>query len=148
MATSAPVPVGTWFLEPTFGQRFLGSIIDSLLLLPLAVLLFVTESTGATVLLVAVRAAYEIGFTARDGQTLGKRVMQTRVVDSVRGTVISPARATIRWAGLTGAVSVVQLLVPVLGGLYVLACGILVLRGPLHQGFHDLAAGTIVTRTR
>jgi uncharacterized RDD family membrane protein YckC len=142
-------PTPRWFDEPSLAQRFFGSMIDSLVLLPVSAVYFFWSGAGALAFVVAVHAVYEIGLTASRGQTVGKRFVGTRVVDSVDGDLIDVKRATMRWLALGGIFSLASLGSPnlsVVPGIYVLVVGVMVLRPPLHEGLHDRVAGTLVTR--
>ena len=134
------------YLEPTFGQRILARLLDGLILLvPLVVLAWTLGRVGSLVGLL-VTAAYEINYIARDGQTIGKRVLGVRVVDAATGATPTTAQATKRWAMLGGLGWVLSVFIPLLGIVYDIAVLVLVVRPPLHQGPHDLVGGTIVTR--
>jgi uncharacterized RDD family membrane protein YckC len=131
--------------EPTFGQRLLARLLDGLILLaPLLVLALVLGRAGSLVGLL-VTAAYEITYIARDGQTIGKRVLGIRVVDVETGAVPTMEQAARRWAILGGLAWVLSVFVPLLGFLFDVLVVVMVVRPPLHRGPHDLFAGTIVT---
>jgi uncharacterized RDD family membrane protein YckC len=132
------------FIEPTFGSRVLARLLDGLILAaPLVVLVLVLGRFGSLIGLL-VTAAYEITYISRDGQTIGKRVLGIRVVDADTGAVPTMAQATRRWAMLGGIGWLLSVFVPLVGFLYDVLVLVLVVRPPLHQGPHDLAAGTIV----
>jgi uncharacterized RDD family membrane protein YckC len=136
------------YLEPTFGQRFLARLVDGLILLaPLVVLAIVLGRFGSLLGLL-VTAAYEITLIDRDGQTVGKRVLGIRVVDAETGARPPTAQAVRRWVLLGGAGWLLSsfFLPPIFGLAFDLAVLVMVLRPPLHQGPHDLFAGTIVTK--
>jgi uncharacterized RDD family membrane protein YckC len=138
----------TWFREPSLSQRFFGSMIDSLILTPTYLVAWSTSSAIALWIGVAIRAVYEITLTSRFGQTIGKRLMGTRVVDSVDGSLISPLRSAVRWLALGPIFGLIDLLgagsTPI-AGLYTLVLCVMILRPPLHAGLHDHIAGTLVT---
>ena len=95
----------------------------------------------------AVAAAYYVLLTTRDGRTLGKRWVGTRVADMATGRPPSPGRAVVRWAVLDLAPAVF-FFVPGLEWVGMLLSTVVVLpvlAGPLHRGVHDRLAGTLVT---
>lgn len=92
-------PTPNWFDEPSIGQRFLGTVIDGLLLAPLMVAVFVWEGIAVSLAVTAIRAAYEILLVTHTGQTVGKMAMRTRVVDATTGDLIDLRRSAIRWFG-------------------------------------------------
>ena len=137
-----------WFVEPSLGQRFLGSIIDSVVLLPVSAVYLVEWNLLTVLLVLAARAVYEISLTARTGRTVGKLAMGTAALDAVDGSVISVPRATTRWLVLSGLPGALLLVASPLGALYSIAIACSVLPSPLHRGFHDRAARTLVTSLR
>ena len=135
------------FIEPTFGQRLIGGVLDGLVLLPVA-LLFEVLGRGPAVDIAgfALASAYYVGLTARNGQTVAKRVVGTRVVDRATGMVPSVRQAVLRWLVL-GAGGLVAASIPLEAAGPVYTAVVLggVLFQPLHRGLHDRAAGTVVT---
>lgn len=86
--------------------------------------------------------------TTTTGQTLGKRLLQTRVVDASTGEPPRLGPAVLRWAVLVGP-SLVGAILPGPN----LSALVLIVVAPIlfdryHQGLHDRAAGTVVTRLR
>jgi hypothetical protein len=76
------------FVAPTFGQRLGGRVLEGILLLPV-LFLFTLLFSGAVYraawfLLVA---AYDIGGVAIWGQTIGKRLLETKVVNITAGSL-------------------------------------------------------------
>lgn len=130
------------FVEPTFGQRLLGAVVDGALVAAVA---FVVR---APVVVLALTAIYSITCTTLTGRTLGKRLLGTRVVHRTTGGRPSPANATIRWllpaAGSLIAAFVVPDLDPLAPG-WAFVVLLPILQPPLHRGLHDRAAGTVVT---
>lgn len=130
------------FVEPTFGQRLLGAVVDGALV---AAVGFVVRTP---LVVLALAAIYSIACTTLTGRTLGKRLLGTRVVDRTTGEPPSPARATIRWlvpaAGSLVAALVAADLDP-LGAAWAFVVLLPILQPPLHRGLHDRAAGTVVT---
>jgi uncharacterized RDD family membrane protein YckC len=124
------------FLEPTFGQRLTGRLIDGL------ISGFVGFAVGQVVDGLTFRlfgmvlfVVVEIGFLlAAGGQTLGKRAVGTRVT-SMNGDPVEIRQAVVRSLVLGFSVLTPISLLVVLP----------VLKGPLHRGVHDWLAGTIVT---
>jgi uncharacterized RDD family membrane protein YckC len=130
------------------GRRFAAWLLDGLVLTPVMALLLVwsgfdpdtgidgvSQATLSVFWLVLV--AYQVGFIARSGQTIGKRLLRLRVVDATTGAV-----PDLDQAGRRAAPFLVQI-VPVVGAfgylLYVPA-----LWHPRRQGLHDRLAHTIV----
>ena len=145
---SPPVVPGAppGFIEPALWQRFLGSVLDELVLLPLALLVFAMDRTAVLVVTIAVRVLYEALLVAHDGRTLGKRALRTRVVDASSGRIPSFAQAALRCWVFDALPAVVGLLVHVPGSfLYPLVVVAPILQRPLHRGLHDRAAHTVVT---
>jgi uncharacterized RDD family membrane protein YckC len=69
----------------TIGARFVASVIDSLIFLPLIWVWYLAEMTEAifwlfNLAMFVVSTAYFVILHGRDGQTLGKRMMKVRVV--------------------------------------------------------------------
>jgi uncharacterized RDD family membrane protein YckC len=147
VSTSKVAAAPPGFVEPTFGQRLAGAILDGLVVLPLAL---ITGSVAGRVTAVALVALYQIGLTARSGQTLGKMVMHTHVVDRQTGRTPSLTQAVIRWLTvLAGAV--VAIAIPAfkpLAFVYDVVVLAPILSQPLHRGLHDRAASTVVTATQ
>ena len=114
--------------------------------LPLA-LLAVAIDDGVTGRLLAIGAvaAYMIGMHARFSRTLGKMALGTMMVDRNDGSRVDLGAATIRWLTVVLGPLVAAFLVNDVTGLWVLVVWLPILRPPLHQGLHDLAAGTVVT---
>lgn len=136
--------VPEWFVEPSIGRRFGGRFLDGLVLLPLLALGLVVEGLAYLLLVALVAGVYEITFVARDGQTLGKRWVGLRVVDGRTGEVPTLNQAALRWV----VPQVASLAPGPLASLVFLAVYLPVLKGPLHRGLHDHAAGTVVTACR
>jgi uncharacterized RDD family membrane protein YckC len=142
------LPVG--YQEPSFASRAFARLVDSLCFVPITVLLAVVVSDrGFAGLAYGVLfGMYEVGMTLWRGQTLGKMLLRLRVVDRVTGRRISPFQSLTRWA--------IWALPAIVGGLVSPLSGVLsfvtlivflaALRPPLHQGLHDMAAKTVVTK--
>ncbi len=133
------------------GKRLGGFVIDLLILTTLA-LLFIPltgvslddpESLGATSTFrfanLAMVGLYQIGFIAARGQTPGKMLLATRVVDATTYQLPSFASAAIRFA-VPSAAS----FMPVAGGLATMLVYAWLLWDPRRQGLHDKAANTVV----
>src|SRR5690606_28001275 len=99
----------------------------------LLVLAAVTNGAVRTLAGLVLVAAYEIALVARHGQTIGKMVLHTKVVDRSTGATPSIAQAGLRW--LTVAVgSLVALVVPALqpvAVVYALVVVVPIIRPPL-----------------
>ena len=139
------------FVEPTLAQRVLARLIDSAVLFPVVLLVgFVAEGRIRTATGMALSAAYEIVAVAARGQTVGKVVMATKVVDAASGTVPTVSHAMLRWLVLIAG-SLLALAVPVVAPfdvIYTIVVLLPILRPPFHRGVHDTAARTVVTSLR
>ncbi len=133
--------------EPVFGQRLLGRLADTVLMVPVvAVVGLLVDGRGGAVLALAAITASEVGMVSVGGRTVGKVLLGTRIVDARTGAPPIPLQAVLRWAVLAAG-AVVALLVPALDAIqagWVLLVVLPVLRGPLHQGVHDRVARTVV----
>ena len=137
------------FREPSIVQRFVGAVLDGFVLMPLAAISLAVDDEWAAVVVPLLGAAYQVGMHARDGQTLGKKAMGTRVVHQDTGEQISLGQAVVRWAiFLLGTLAAWALDWDGADALWALLVLLPVLRPPLHQGLHDLAAKTVVTSLR
>jgi uncharacterized RDD family membrane protein YckC len=136
------------FIEPTFGQRLVARVLDTLVVLPALLLVGAMVDGGARVVLgMLIAGTYEVTLVARRGQTLGKRAMRTHIVDRASGGAPSIRQAFARWL-VVGLGSVAALVLPSARPfevVYTLVVLLPVLRPPLHRGLHDLAASTIVS---
>lgn len=136
------------FLEPVFGQRLLARVVDLLVVLvPVLVLTWAVEGRGGRALAVAAVTLYEVAAIGLAGRTIGKAVFGTRVVDAVSGGPPITLQAVLRWSVLAGG-AYLALLVPALEGIeapWFWIAAMPLVSGPLHRGFHDRAARTIVT---
>jgi len=138
------------YQEPTFGQRLLARLIDSVVLLPvLAVLGVIASDRAQSFSWLMIVALYEIVLVTRRGQTLGKMALRTRVVDRATGARPSLGQAATRWLTVIAG-PLVAVAVPAVGPLAAVCTLIVIVpavRPPLHLGLHDLTAHTIVTST-
>jgi uncharacterized RDD family membrane protein YckC len=139
----------------SLGRRALGAILDQfLVLLPVAVGFVVsgyrpgdelTESTllWLNVVTVAVAFVYETVMIGAFGRTVGKIATGTRVVSVVTG-------GRIGWFGALqrALVPAIASAVPELGFLLGAIVYGMAAFGPLRQGLHDRAAGTVVIMSR
>jgi uncharacterized RDD family membrane protein YckC len=138
-----------WFREPSLGQRAGGAVIDTVVMLPLMLLLWVVlPSTAGTVASVVARALYDIVLVTRNGQTVGKAAVGTRIVMLRDGGGVPPGTAALRWLTGGSLASLRRALAPVwlLSFLVNLTTLVLILQPPLHRGLPDRVAGTVVTR--
>jgi uncharacterized RDD family membrane protein YckC len=137
------------FIAPTFGQRLLGRIIDSLITLPVFVVIgLALNGFVSQVIPFTIAAAYEIIGIAVWGQTFGKRIVGTRVVSMVSVT-LQPEQAVVRFLAYGGLGFLLTAVgANLVGELVTLVVVLPVLRAPLHRGLHDVAARTIVVPTR
>ncbi len=128
----------------SFGARFIGFVIDSLILLlwmtPGAILIS-TGSVGfvltGVLLVIAGFAAATVMYAravSATGQSVGNRVSSTTVVDARNGSFISTGDAGVRFV-IRQVVSVILLIG------FLMALG-----NSQRRTFHDNVAGTVVTR--
>jgi uncharacterized RDD family membrane protein YckC len=133
------------FIAPTFGQRLGGRGLDALFLVP--VLLLFTVSLNGTAYRVAgfvLVATYDIGGVAIWGQTIGKRLLGTKVVN-ITDEPLRPWQAVARFSTY-GVPTLVFTAVGLRTGadLWSLIVFAPILRPPWHRGLHDVTARTIV----
>src|SRR5437879_5565850 len=129
------------YVEPTFGQRLLARFVDGLIVSVPALILRLLP--GGISLGVVLWFAYEIGFTARDGRTVGKRLLGTRV-ETVDGGDATVRQVVIR-AVVLGLGLVVTMPLALGRGFAATWMFVIVLPAlapPLHRGIHDRLAGT------
>jgi uncharacterized RDD family membrane protein YckC len=129
-----------------FGVRFLGSLIDGLILnLANSLIVGITDGFGKTngelfgmrwttyLISLVVGIAYTAYFLGSpSGQTVGMRVMQIRVVDAETGGRVDYGRCVTRY------------FVAIVSGLAFLLGYFWMLWDPHRQTWHDRAAGTVV----
>jgi uncharacterized RDD family membrane protein YckC len=130
----------------SFVQRLVGFLVDVVvLILPTFLVAKATSSTHSPWPAILVTAAYYVALTAWRGQTLGKRLLGTRVVMVADERLPGLGPSLVRHA----VVVVPGLLVPTgLSGVWSVAVFLPILWGPLHRGVHDRIAGTVVLTTR
>ncbi|MCY3616123.1 MAG: RDD family protein [Acidimicrobiaceae bacterium] len=116
----------------TPGSRLGASLIDIAILVVPVVVLFLLTFVGGLLL----AAAYEIVFTAVKGQTPGKMITRVTVVSADDGTFPGWGASAGRWV-----IQFIAYLMLFLPGLILHAS---LLWNDRHQGWHDLAAGTLV----
>jgi uncharacterized RDD family membrane protein YckC len=87
----------------------------------------------------ALVGAYQIGFIATRGQTPGKMLVSTKVVDAVSYQLPSLTGAVMRFVVPSAAA-----FIPVGGGLLTMLVYAWLLWDPRRQGLHDKAANTVV----
>ena len=134
-------------MEPSLVRRLGARLLDGVVLAPVVFAGLLFDQPMRILVLTLVQAVYEITFVARDGQTLGKRWLGLRVADRDTGEVPTLNQAALRFA-VPEISTVAQLTSDGLGGLVLLVVFLPILKGPLHRGIHDHAAGTIVTACR
>lgn len=145
----AVVPAG--FVLATIPRRALGALLDQLVVLVPVALGVVAwgyrpgDELGDDALLalnlatVAVAFVYETVLIARFGRTLGKVATGTRVVRAHDGTAVGWFAAAER-----AVVPLAFASVPEVGFALGAIVYSMALLGPLRQGLHDRAAGTLV----
>lgn len=107
----------------SLGERFLGALIDGLIMTPLV--LVIGMGFGETLLVAVLGMAAYIGiqwtFWASTGQSIGKKVMKTQVVNLDGSQATAKTIAFKRYAimGLIGNVPVAGMLVSLIGVLLI-----------------------------
>ena len=123
-------------------------MLDGLLLLPaFALVALILHGTAREIVVLVLVAAYDIVGVARWGQTVGKRIVGTRVV-SFSSQPLRPGQAVVRYLTYGGPALVFTAVGLRIGAeAWTVIVLLPVLRPPLHRGIHDLAARTIVVPT-
>src|ERR1035437_1218056 len=143
-----PILAGWW---GRVGATLLDSVI---LVLPTLVLVLLLGNLFGEIAAIAAEASYLIILqTQPDGQTLGNRMVQTRVRDALTGHVITRRQAAIRWVVV--AVYAVLVTLPSTGShSFTVSVSVLAVADCLYplfnarkQTIHDRIAHTIVVRT-
>jgi uncharacterized RDD family membrane protein YckC len=151
MAVEQSLVAPPGFVEPSIAQRVLARIVDAVVLLPVVLLIgMVVEGQLRLVAGMAVSAVYEMLLVARNGQTVGKIAMGTRIVSLGSGSLPDLMQVGIRWLALSGG-ALLTLMLPALEPVelvYLVVVLLPVLRPPLHRGVHDRLARTVVTSVR
>jgi uncharacterized RDD family membrane protein YckC len=135
---------------PDLTKRFLGRLIDGLVVSPITFLVvFVFHDNRFGILLGALTLIiYEGSCVALWGQTIGKRVAGTRVISYRSDSLVpSPAQAFTRAAVFASPSLFILLSLPsgaILDQLAFAAIWISILRQRNRRGLTDLVAGTIV----
>jgi uncharacterized RDD family membrane protein YckC len=81
-------------------ERFIGNLIDGVVILVLTVLVrTLLAGSSATVASVILDALYYIGFWSSSGQTPGKVIMNTRIIDAQDGGLPRLSQAILRYIG-------------------------------------------------
>ena len=138
----------------TIGQRFLGRLVDLVVIgVPVILLVLATsdinEEEGivrtplwAQLLSTGAAALYEVVLIRTSGQTVGKRALRIRVVRITDGRPPDWTASIMRYL-----LPILPALVP-LPGLFLLSpvVYLVAIFHPLRQGWHDRAAGTIVVK--
>lgn len=156
IAGAAPTPVahgrlGGWW------RRVGATITDNLIMVAptTAVLWLVSMVVGSRVGVLAgfaVQGLYQVAMlTSSRGQTLGNRIVATRVCDLATGGTITRHQAVWRW-GFVAAYSAIALLNnPIASSIMMMIAVVDVLfplANPLKQTLHDRVAGTLVVMER
>jgi len=130
-----PVPTGGIGQPASAGLRFLAALIDGILVGVVTGILtsLFNNGTLSSLISFAIAIAYWAYFNGQ-GQTVGKMVMKTKVVDVATGQPIGMQRAAIR--------GVVQLVFGFLAGLPYLS----IFMNPQMRGWHDQVANDVVIR--
>lgn len=130
-----PVPGAGIGSPATAGQRFVGALIDGVILTVVFAILGIVlnNATAQNLLQIVILVGYWSYFNGQ-GQTPGKMVMKTKVVDGASGEPIGLQRAAIR--------GVLQVVFGFLAGLPYLS----IFMNPELRGWHDQAANDKVIR--
>lgn len=150
VVAASPSDRPRFYREPSFGQRVGARLIDGAVLVPLSLVIGLLADDQAQALLgIGAVAAYEVVLVAVVGQTVGKMLTRTQVVDCLSGAVPTWMQAGRRWFTVIVVALIAVLfdepVVATLGAVWTLVVLLPVLRPPLHRGLHDTAARTIVT---
>jgi len=135
--------------EPSFGQRLVGAVLDLASLTVIALLVGVLglpERVTYLILLVVSWLYYAVVPISR-GQTIGKRMVGTRlVVADMEESFPSLYVTTVRWVALFGPLWMSRIIEidDIYIALYTLAVVLPILYGPHHLGLHDRITRTIV----
>jgi uncharacterized RDD family membrane protein YckC len=133
------------------GKRLGGFVIDLLILTLLALVLIPLtgvrlddpDTLGSTSTFrfanLAMVGIYQVAFIATRGQTPGKMLVSTKVVDAVTYQLPSLTGAVMRFVVPSAAA-----FIPVGGGLLTMLVYAWLLWDPRRQGLHDTAANTVV----
>ncbi len=149
--TSVPQP------RASLGARIGGRLVDGVVTVAVAAAVTAAvvasgrDLADAAAVVLAVIGVYDVGMVAARGQTLGKMLAGTVVVDAHRGAAVRVDQAMRRWAAVA-LPSIVRLFVPalplLLGTAAALAVALSVVADAEHRGLHDLVAGTRVVARR
>ena len=132
-------------------KRLGGFVIDLLILTAIALVAVpitgvdltdpasLSNSSGFRIINLVIAGVYSVAFVAARGQTPGKMLVATRVVDASTYRIPSLSAATVRYL-VPSAAS----LVPVIGGWLGILVYAWLLWDPKRQGIHDKAANTLV----
>jgi len=137
-----------FYVEPTFGQRFLAALVDGALF---AVIGFVltsgTDQRSHRLAGAALAGLYTVAGTTLFGRTIGKLLFRIQVVDAATGALPNPGQALLRWVVLDLGTLLALALTPAgrIAPVVSLAVLLPILTDRLHRGLHDRAAATIVT---
>lgn len=133
-------------------QRLGGSIIDALTIMvvtvPLMFIITIMSGDAPSILLslvigllgIGVFAAINFKFLKNDGQTVGKKVVGTKITNVDRASVPEMDQFIKRYA-----VYMLASQVPVIGGIFALVNALFIF-GEEKRCLHDLAGGTVVVR--
>jgi uncharacterized RDD family membrane protein YckC len=132
-ATAGGGPSGP---RASFGTRFVAALIDGILVGVVSGILFGVAGRAGQGLGTLVSIGYSVYFHGSpSGQTVGKHVMNIRVVDFTTGGAIDYSKAFIRW------LCTILSAIPCLLGYFWM------LWDPEKQTWHDKLAGTVVVPT-
>lgn len=120
----------------SFGLRLVAALIDGVALAVVGYILGLVLGTLGSILSVVAGLGYYVYFEgSQSGQTVGKKVMNIRVIDYLAGGPIDPGRALIRYLAHI---------------LSTIPCGLgyfWMLWDPQKQTWHDKLANTVVVPT-
>jgi len=150
-----PQPDVVPLLPASPGKRFIGATVDGLLFAMLALSTAsgeVANPFGLALVWLVISAIYEIGLTAWRGQTIGKLVAGTQVLDVSGERLPSLYQAFLRWL-VQGVPNIIGLFVlsawlDVASAAWAVAIYLPILRSADRRGWHDRIAETIVIDVR
>jgi uncharacterized RDD family membrane protein YckC len=150
-----PQPTVLPFAPASPGKRFVGATVDGVLFALLALSTAsgdVANPFGLALAWLLISAAYEIGLTATRGQTLGKLLAGTQVLDVSGQRLPTWWQASVRWfvQGIPNLIGlfVVSSAVDLVSLVWAVVIYLPIVRAVDHRGWHDHAAGTIVIDRR
>lgn len=137
------------------GKRLAGALLDNVLFAVLAVTTYSADDSSRLPIAIGwlvIAALYEIGLTATRGQTIGKLMVGTKVVNVGGERLPTWGEAAVRWfvpavPNVLG-VAAVSMFVDAATVLWGVVVYLPILRTLDRRGWHDRAAATVVIDVR